>query len=151
GKLLVSNLDFGVVDADVKELFAEFGRIKKAVVHHDRSGCSMGTAEVIFDSRDNAVKAIKKYNNVPLDGRAMKIQMVSDGVLPSVASRLSQPRGGARIANTGQQGGHGRGSNPARGVRGTGRGGAGRGAKAAPPSKDDLDAEMDAYNARMET
>lgn len=42
-----------------------------------------GTAEVVFTRRSDAIAAMKRYNNVLLDGKAMKIEVIgSDLGLP---------------------------------------------------------------------
>jgi len=74
-KLYVSNLDFGVSNQDIKELFSEFGPMVRYGVNHSTAGRSVGTAEVIFKNRMSAVKACQKYNGVTLDGRPMNIEV----------------------------------------------------------------------------
>ena len=145
-KLMVSNLDFGVSNNDINELFSEFGRLKTAVVHYDKSGRSLGTAEIVFERKSEAIKAMKQYNGVPLDGRTMEIEMVSSEPSASLNSRLGPKKFG--ISDRRRSGGRvqkspgGRGGQR-RGGRGGGRGG---GRKNEPqPTAEDLDKEMDSY------
>jgi len=152
-KITISNLHYGVSDADIIELFSELGTIRYASVHYDRSGRSMGKADVTFERRAEAQAAIQQYNGVPLDGRSMSITWAN--AAPTTTTQVS-PRGsglrqiqGKRISRTGGGGGVGGGAKRGLrgGVRGRGRGaGAGAGRqKTKAPTAEELDAELDAY------
>jgi len=51
-----------------KELFEDVGALRVARVHYDESGRSLGTAEVVYERRADAVTAQQKYNTLNLDG-----------------------------------------------------------------------------------
>ncbi|VDQ09151.1 unnamed protein product [Trichobilharzia regenti] len=123
-------------NANGMELFREFGAIRKATVHYDRSGRSLGTAEVVFVNPLSATKAKNHYNGVPLDGRPMVIQLVGAATETTTTARprVTRPRGF-----------------PVRRGFGRGRGRArGRGRTQKPTvTKEELDAQLIAYNAQV--
>ncbi|KAJ9175691.1 hypothetical protein P3X46_014222 [Hevea brasiliensis] len=75
-KLYISELDYGVSNDDIKLLFSDVGELKRYSIHYDKSGRSKGTAEVVFSRQTDALAAIERYNNVQLDGKPMKIELV---------------------------------------------------------------------------
>lgn len=149
-KLLISNLDFGVTTNDIEELFADVGAVRTARVHFDETGRSLGTAEVVYERRADAITAQKKYNTLNLDGRPMDIRIVggSDDGSQSVSNRLSLGNGGG---NRNQRFGNRNNDNQQNGFRGNrtrgGRQQNGAGGKKEEVTADDLDAELDAYRA----
>ncbi|CAL5322454.1 unnamed protein product [Camellia sinensis] len=175
-KLYVSNLDYGVSNEDLKRdvrfpwesweiklllslgkrflleqvLFSEVGEVKRHSIHYDRSGRSKGTAEVVFTRQSDALTAVERYNNVQLDGKPMKIELVGVNIVtppapPTTNGILGNPSGNfrrqERVAGRGwdRRGGGGGGRGFGRG-RGRGRG---HGEKV---SAEALDADLEKYH-----
>ncbi|XP_051140884.1 THO complex subunit 4D-like [Andrographis paniculata] len=139
-KLYISNLDVGVSNEDIRELFSEIGELIRFAIHYDKHGRPSGSAEVIFARRSDAFQAFKRYNNVQLDGRPMKIEVIGANPEVPVTARVNvvggtngrkrtvvmgsgpvRTRGGFTSANRGM-GARGRGMVRGRGGRGGGRG-----------------------------
>lgn len=96
-RVLISNLDPNSVSLDdVKELYGEFGSYRRMVLNYDKAGRSLGTAEIVYENRKDALRAMQTYNGVPLDGKTMCVEVVSNNLSqvrqPVVGSnRLGQP------------------------------------------------------------
>ncbi|MBA0792401.1 hypothetical protein Gohar_016901, partial [Gossypium harknessii] len=88
-KLYVSNLDHGVTNEDIRELFSEIGELKRYSVHYDKNGRSSGSAEVVYLRRSDAFAALKRYNNVLLDGKPMIIEIVGANAEVPVSARIN--------------------------------------------------------------
>ena len=89
-KLLVSNLDFAVSESDLNELFREdFAKFKlqSLMLHHDSRGKSLGTAELSFYRRSDAIGAMKYFNGILFHDRLIGIEVV--GSLEESSKALS--------------------------------------------------------------
>ncbi len=64
----VENLHYDVTEKDLVELFSTVADVVKAKLVFDISGRSTGVGSVTYNSLEDAEKAIKKYNNIELDG-----------------------------------------------------------------------------------
>lgn len=76
-KILFFSDNFKRVFILFKELFEDVGAIRVARVHFDENGQSLGTAEVVFERRVDAVNAQQKYNGLNLDGKTFKQNHIS--------------------------------------------------------------------------
>nr|KJB14103.1 hypothetical protein B456_002G111400 [Gossypium raimondii] len=140
-KLYVSNLDHGVTNEDIR-----------------------GSAEVVYLRRSDAFAALKRYNNVLLDGKPMIIEIVGANAEVPVSARINvtgtkgrKKRTVVMTSGAGQsrssaginRGPNRRGGMTMRSGRGGGRGkGRGRGKrKPMEKSADDLDKELENYHA----
>ncbi|XP_061990546.1 THO complex subunit 4A-like [Rosa rugosa] len=83
-----------------EELFVEVGDLKRYGVHYDRSGRSKGTADVVFSRRQDAVAAVKRYNNVMLDGKPMKIEIVGTNIATPGAPSAMPPAANGAFRNS---------------------------------------------------
>lgn len=153
--MLVSDLDPQVTEEDVIDIFTNVGEVKDAIIYYDRDGRSLGTSEVTFLRKNDALKAVEEYDGAEVDGRPMYLKLIAaPKPVVVVKNRPTQPvQQYNNFSNGGQQGrrrGRGAGGSGSRGGgrgrgRGRGRGGRGRRESEKPKSAEELDADMDNY------
>ena len=112
--LYISNLSYNVTDADLNDLFADYGEILSARVITDReTGRSRGFGFVELKDDDLAKKAIEELNQATYDEKVISV----------TEARPREDRGGNRGGGFGGNRGGGFGG----GNRGGGYGGGNRG------------------------
>src|SRR6516164_1338850 len=98
-KLYVGNLEYGVTDSDLEQLFAAHGTVESAQVIMDRDiGQSKGFGFVEMKTDQEAQAAIAALNGAPSGGRSLTVN----------EAKPREDRGGGR-GGSGGRGGYGAG------------------------------------------
>lgn len=72
--IYISNLSYGVNDADLNQLFSEYGEISSAKVITDReTGRSRGFGFVEMNNDTEGQKAIDELNQAEYDGKVISV------------------------------------------------------------------------------
>jgi len=147
GKILVTGLPKDVNEGMIKEYFMkQVGPIRKVEISYGPGGISRGVANITFVRAESAIKAVDECNNVAIDGKPIKIEVILDATrakaIPppkGLSERVTQrPRQKSIltkvVTTTGPRG------------RRTSRGGhVGRNARPAKKTAEELDSEMVDY------
>lgn len=74
--IYISNLSFGVTDADLAELFSEYGEVASAKIITDReTGRSRGFGFVEMPNDSEGQKAIDELNEAEYDGKNISVSI----------------------------------------------------------------------------
>ncbi|MDH6303918.1 RNA recognition motif-containing protein [Parabacteroides sp. PF5-5] len=74
--IYISNLSFGVTDADLGDLFSEYGEVTSAKVITDReTGRSRGFGFVEMANDEEGQNAIDKLDGVDYDGKTITVNV----------------------------------------------------------------------------
>lgn len=148
GRILVSGFPKDITEAMIKEYFAKtIGTVKRVELSYGPGGQSRGVATIIFARSELASKAVSTCNNIPVDGKPIKVEMIIDANLAKaipapkgLSERIGQPKAQPKSAAITKKPEAARGGKAARG-----RGGKARNARPAKKTAEDLDAEMVDY------
>ncbi|KAI9300414.1 hypothetical protein BJ944DRAFT_209188 [Cunninghamella echinulata] len=89
--VIISNLDPQANAADVTTACSQFGEVTACEVFKDRSGRSIGEAEVEFSTKAAALDCIAKLDNEIADGQVLRVILREKPVIPAtqIRSQLS--------------------------------------------------------------
>ncbi|KJZ73595.1 hypothetical protein HIM_06928 [Hirsutella minnesotensis 3608] len=106
-KLRVENIHYDLTEEDLDELFARIGPVVRLQLLYDRAGRSEGTAYVTYESREDALEAVKQFDGANANGQPIRLNLIPSGparnpfdtaVMPGrpLAERISAPGGRSR-------------------------------------------------------
>lgn len=96
--IYIAGLSYGVKDADLNDLFAEYGEISSARVINDRdTGRSRGFGFVEMEDEAQGQKAIDALNGVEFDGKVISVNVARP---KTERTGFSNNRGGGGFNNS---------------------------------------------------
>lgn len=73
-QIYVGNLNYGMTEEALQELFAKYGEVVSAKIIKDRySGRSKGFGFVEMENKDDGEKAVQELNDSEVDGRNIRV------------------------------------------------------------------------------
>lgn len=90
-KLFVNNLPTKVENSELNDLFSEYGYLTKCKLIYDDFGRPKGRAVVVYESKEDAERAIHALDGNELDGKVISVELA-----PSKKGRNDRNRGGSR-------------------------------------------------------
>ncbi|KAI2635140.1 hypothetical protein GGS21DRAFT_543423 [Xylaria nigripes] len=102
-KIKVENLHYDLSESDLEGLFNRIAPVVKLELLYDRAGRSEGILYVTYESRDDALNAIREFNGANAKGQPIRLSLVASAPrrnpfdtaqLPSksLAERITRPR-----------------------------------------------------------
>ncbi|KAI1306935.1 hypothetical protein F5Y03DRAFT_132520 [Xylaria venustula] len=102
-KIKVENLHYDLSESDLEGLFRKIGPVARLELLYDRAGRSEGVAFVTYESRDDALDAIREFNGANAKGQPIRITLHASAprrnpfdtaIVPSrpLADRITRPR-----------------------------------------------------------
>ena len=84
-RLIVENLNTSVQNAELNNLFKDFGKLTRCGIRFDKMGASRGVADIEFSTHEDAQKAIEKLNDAEIGGVKVTVKYA-----PNKGSRRSR-------------------------------------------------------------
>ncbi len=108
--IFVGSLPFSLEEAELKEIFEEYGEVASAKIISDKfSGRSKGFGFIEMPEEESAKKAIAELNGAELDGRTIVVNVAEEKKSDGPRSGGGFNRGGGGGFNRGGGGGFNRG------------------------------------------
>jgi RNA recognition motif-containing protein len=107
--IYVGNLDFEVVESDLREAFEQYGKVTEVRIIMDKyTGKTKGFGFIEMPEKEEAQKAIAEMNEKEFKGRAMKVNEAKPKTDRGGGGRRGGFRGGGGGGYSGGRGGGGR-------------------------------------------